>query len=88
MKFYDVFKWITFGWMIISLVIILFHEKELFALWIFGLFMEAGPRLEEGMDRVYCGQKVAEYNKLVWDAVAFTLYSFAVFISIFIYQAE
>ena len=40
---------------------------------------------EEGMDRVYCGQKIAEYSKVWWDIGAFIIYLISIFLSSMIY---
>lgn len=76
---YNIVKWVTFILGIITTVFILSRpsingeSQVLYLAWIFATLLFFGPRLENSMDRVYCGRLVANHKIKGTDIFALIL---------------
>ena len=82
---YNIQKWVIFIGGLITTIIYFIFAEELGGAFIFivaSFFCFVGPRLENSMDRVYCGQELACHKILNWDvwALFFLLIEWAIMI--------
>lgn len=66
---YNVIKWMVFI-MIVAIGASFFCQDGVKIFWGISIFLFIGPRLENSMDRVYCGQEIACHKIQIWDIAA------------------
>lgn len=63
---YNTIKWVVFI-LILATGVSFFYQDGLKIFWGISVFLFIGPRLENSMDRVYCGREIACHKIQIWD---------------------